>query len=382
MPWRTYVISKVAISMDKLSNQHSHFNSRQCEAAQNELHGNTYRRGVLQLLLLMTVICGVIFSLLNWSTDQSLAYLELLLAVYCLLLFPFSKQDKNQFKLSFLYLIPLYSLFLYPLTSPRDAEIAFVWILVIPVLSHLLLGRWVGLWVSISFMSLAFIIYIVHSLIEKNVVDTLEVSNLALAASAVLIFSHIYEVSRVQAHGKLLYLATTDNLTSLANRARFLDVFERERNHAVRNKTDLSLLLMDLDHFKQVNDLHGHDVGDDVLKYVSATITHRLRKTDLACRIGGEEFAVLLPGANLDRAIIVAETIRKNIADLPYTKGDKIVPLSISIGAAEYGFDGRDLESLYAIADGHLYKAKAGGRNQVRNRSTMRNCELDLALAD
>lgn len=368
--------------MDKLSNQHSHFNSRQCEAAQSELYGNTHRRGVLQLLLLMTAVCGVIFSLLNWSTDQYLAFLELLLAAYCVLLFPFSKQDKNQFRLSFLYLIPLYSLFLYPLTLPRGAETAFVWILVIPVLSHLLLGRWVGLWVSISFMLLAFIIYIVHSLTEKNVVDTLEISNLALAACAVLTFSHVYEVSRVQAHGKLLYLATTDNLTSLANRARFLDVFERERNHAVRNKTDLSLLLMDLDHFKQVNDLHGHDVGDDVLKYVSATITHRLRKTDLACRIGGEEFAVLLPGANLDRAIIVAETIRKNIAELPYTKGDKIVPLSISIGAAEYGFDGRDLESLYAIADGHLYKAKACGRNQVRNRSTMRSCELDLAIAD
>ena len=103
---------------------------------------------------------------------------------------------------------------------------------------------------------------------------------------------------------------------------------------------------------------------------------------DRACRMGGEEFAVLLPGANLDRAIMVAENMRENISDLPYTKGEKVVPLSVSIGVSEYGFDGRDLESLYAIADGHLYKAKAGGRNQVRNRTSMRNCELDLALAD
>jgi diguanylate cyclase (GGDEF)-like protein len=350
--------------------------------AESGLSANAYRRNVLQLLLIMTFICGVIFSALNWSIDQTLALLELVLAGYSLLLVPFSKHIKNQFKLSLLYLIPLYSLFLYALTLPREAETAFVWILVIPVLSHLLLGRWVGLWVSVGFMSLAFIIYIFHTLSEKEILDTLEVSNLALAASAVLIFSHVYEVSRVDAHRKLLHLATTDSLTSLANRARFLDVFERERNHAARNKSDLSLLLLDLDHFKQVNDLHGHDVGDEVLKYVSALISQRLRKTDLACRMGGEEFAVLLPGASLERAIMVAEDIRQNISDLPYTKGEKVVPLSVSIGVSEYGFDGRDLEALYAIADGHLYKAKAGGRNQVRNRVNMRNCELDLALAD
>lgn len=363
------------------SSHYSHYNPIK-HSLKDELPGNGYRRGVLQLLLLMTAVNGVIFSQLNWSTDQTLASYEIALSVYCLLLLPFSMREKNQFKLSFLYLIPLYSLFLYALTSPRDAETAFVWILVIPVLSHLLLGRWVGLWVSVSFMSMAFIIYVVHSLAVRNAVDTLATSNLALAAIVVLTLSHIYEVSRIRAHSKLLYLATTDNLTSLANRARFLDVFERERNHAERNNSDLSLLLLDLDHFKQVNDLHGHDVGDSVLKYVSATISHRLRKTDLACRLGGEEFAVLLPGANLNRAIIVAENIRKNIADLPYTKGDKIVPLSISIGTAEFGDDGRDLESLYAIADGYLYKAKAEGRNQVCYRSNMRNCELDLALAD
>jgi diguanylate cyclase (GGDEF)-like protein len=363
------------------SSHYSHYKPSK-GSMQGGLPGNGYRRSVLQLLLLMTAMCSVIFSLLNWPKEQSLASFELLLGGYCLLLLAFSRHEKNQFKLSFLYLVPLYTLFLYALTITREAETGFVWILVIPVLSHLLLGRWVGLWVSVSFMSLAFIIYIVHSLSEKNAVDILAISNLALAASAVLTFSHVYEVSRVRAHGKLLYLATTDNLTSLANRARFLDVFERERNHAVRNNADLSLLLLDLDHFKQVNDLHGHDVGDDVLKYVSASISHRLRITDLACRLGGEEFAVLLPGADLERAIIVAETIRKNISDLPYTKGDKIIPLSISIGASEYGYDGRDLESLYAIADGHLYKAKAGGRNKVCYRKNMRNCELDLALAD
>lgn len=347
-----------------------------------ELPNKSHRRNVLQLLLVIAVALGLFFSFLNWTDNSSLAATELLLALYALFLLPLARNDERQWQISFFFLLPLYTVFLYALASPKSADTAYVWILVIPVLSHLLLGRWYGLWLSIVFMSLALILFIGRFHRHEGGFDGLAIINVVIAGLAVLIFSHVYEVSRTRAHRKLLYLATTDNLTSLANRTRFLDVFERERNHAARNNTDLSLLLLDLDHFKQVNDRYGHDVGDEVLKYVSATISHRLRKTDLACRLGGEEFGVLLPGANLQRAIYVAETIRKNIADIPYAKGDKLIPLSVSIGAAEYGYDGRDLENLYAVADGHLYKAKSAGRNQVRNRTAMRNRELDLALAE
>lgn len=344
-----------------------------------ELPNKSHRRNVLQLLLGLAVGFGLFFSVLNWQNNTPLAIVEAILAAYALVLIPFARDEEQQFKVSMFFLVPLYSIILYPLTYPESSETTYVWILVIPVLSHLLLGRWYGLLLSIIFMSLGYLFFIGRFYEDLSLVA---ISNVVLAGISVLVFSHVYEVSRTRAHRKLLHLATTDSLTSLANRTRFLDVFERERNHAVRNCTDLSLLLLDLDHFKQVNDNHGHDVGDEVLKYVSATINHRLRKTDLACRLGGEEFGILLPGASLDKAISIAETIRKNIADVPYSRGDKLIPLSISIGAAEFGFDGRDLESLYAIADGHLYKAKAAGRNRVRSREMMRNGELDLALAD
>lgn len=346
---------------------------------ESELPDVSHRRSVLQLLLGMTAAVGVFFSLLNWNEHQELALLEMLLACYSIALFPFSRHNKNQFMLSLAFLLPLYSLFICSIALHKTPDSVFVWIIAIPVLSHFLLGRWMGLLISIAYMSAAFIIYLAKSFSEQEGLYISGVSNLALAGLAVLFFSHVYEVSRIRAHRRLLHLATTDNLTSLANRARFLDVFERERNHAARNNADLTLLILDLDHFKLVNDRFGHDIGDEVLKYVSATISHRLRKTDLACRIGGEEFAILLPGANLDRGIAIAETIRKNVADLPYTKEEKVIHLSVSIGAAEYGFDGTDLETLYAVADQHLYKAKASGRNQVRNRTVMRNCELDLA---
>ncbi len=367
--------------MKEVSSNKNGFATRLIDSNTDELPDQAYRRKVLKLLLVMTAIFSTFFGLMNWQSSPILAISELLMAFYATLLFPLAEKEKLQFKISLAYLLPLYSLFLLALLIPREQQTAVLWIMVIPVLSHFLLGRWFGLWVSVGFMLAASILTLLSSFLSAAPFNSVYVSNQALTAIAILVFSHVYEVSRVRAHQKLLHLATTDNLTSLANRARFIDVFERERNHAARNQTELSLLLLDLDHFKLVNDHHGHDVGDEVLKYVSATITHRLRKTDLACRLGGEEFGILLPGANLDRAIVVAEDIRRTIADIPYVKADAIIPLSMSIGVAEFGFDGKDLESLYAIADGHLYKAKAGGRNQVRYRKVMRNCELDLKLA-
>jgi diguanylate cyclase (GGDEF)-like protein len=340
------------------------------------------RRSVLQLMLALNIVFGIFFGVLNWNSNESLAIVEIIFSVYSSILLFFARVNKYQFKVSLFFLIPMYSTILWIIEAPDSSATVYVWILVIPVFSHLLLGRWFGLIVSLIFMSMGFFLFTLRFYVNDTVFNLIEICNVMLAGATALIFSHIYEVSRTRAYQKLLHLATTDSLTSLANRTRFLDVFERERNHAIRNNSDLSLLLLDLDHFKHVNDNHGHDVGDEVLKYVSATISHRLRKTDLACRLGGEEFGVLLPGASLDRAIVIAETIRKNIADVPYARGDKLIAVSVSIGVAQLGLDGPDLKSLYAIADGHLYRAKTSGRNSVRSRDVMKNRELDLSLTD
>jgi diguanylate cyclase (GGDEF)-like protein len=347
-----------------------------------ELPNKYDRRSVLQLLLALNCVLAIFFSVLNWNSNELLAIVEITFSVYSSILLFFARVDKYQFKVALFFLIPMYSIILWVIEAPNSSETVYVWILLIPVLSHLLLGRWFGLIISLIFMSLGLILFTLRFYVNDTVFNLIETCNVIIAGAIVLIFSHLYEVSRTQAHQKLLHLATTDSLTSLANRTRFLDVFERERNHAVRNNSDLSLLLLDIDHFKHVNDNYGHDVGDEVLKYVSAKISHRLRKTDLACRLGGEEFGVLLPGASLVSAISIAETIRKNIADAPYARGDTRISLSISIGVAEYGPDGRDLEKLYAVADGYLYRAKTSGRNSIRSRDVMIDGELDLALTD
>lgn len=347
-----------------------------------ELPNQHHRENVLRLLLIISAVFGLFFSILNWVNNAQLAIAEVILAIYSLLLLPFVRNDKRLFTLSLLFLVPLYSTFLFALTLPTSSETVYVWILVVPVLSHLLLGRWFGLALSIIFILTGLSFFVMRFQDNGAIFNLAATSNVMLAGLATLVFSHVYEVNRIRAHRQLLHLATTDSLTSLANRTRFLDVFERERNHAVRNHTDLSLLLLDIDHFKRVNDSYGHDVGDEVLKHISATIKDRLRKTDLACRLGGEEFAVLLPGASLARAVSIAEAIRKNIADVPYVKQGKLIAISVSIGVAEYGVDGPDLESLYGVADRNLYRAKTAGRNRIRSREVMKNGELDLALAD
>jgi diguanylate cyclase (GGDEF)-like protein len=342
-----------------------------------ELPNQKHRRDVLQLLLGLSALFGFFFSYLNWEVNFPLSITELILAIYSLILLFLSRSFKQQFILSVLFLIPLYSLFLFAIAMPGSSETVYVWLLVVPVLSHLLLGRWYGLAMSAFFMAIGLALFIIRFQHNPSIFNLGAISNLALSGIAALVFSHVYEVNRARAHRQLLYLATTDSLTSLANRTRFLDVFERERNHAIRNETDLTLLLLDIDHFKRVNDTFGHDIGDEVLKHISTVISGRLRKTDLACRLGGEEFGVLLPGACLRKSLRIAEDIRKNIANNPYSGRGRCIHLSVSIGIAEYGTDGEDLETLYATADGYLYAAKAAGRNRIESRSSSVNDKLD-----
>lgn len=171
-----------------------------------------------------------------------------------------------------------------------------------------------------------------------------------------------------EAAAKMAELAATDQLTGLANRRRFNEELEREWRRAARDENPLSLLLLDVDHFKRYNDTYGHPSGDKVLKAVAETIEGVLhRPSDLAARWGGEEFVVLLPGAPLAGAIAVAERVRAAVEALqiPHS-GSGAGCLTISLGIAT-AFPGRNLsiEPLVAEADANLYEAKNSGRNRV-----------------
>lgn len=164
--------------------------------------------------------------------------------------------------------------------------------------------------------------------------------------------------------------ASTDPLTRLHNRRFFFSEADDLLVAARRNRAPLSLLIIDIDHFKAVNDTHGHACGDEVIVKLAETLKEHSRSNDLVARFGGEEFVMLLPEVNLQQAGIVAERIRKATSMLQVHAGpDTPVRVTVSIGAAEIDPAAETVETAIARADGALYQAKHGGRNQVNTAS-------------
>ncbi|MCL2627994.1 MAG: diguanylate cyclase [Oscillospiraceae bacterium] len=160
-----------------------------------------------------------------------------------------------------------------------------------------------------------------------------------------------------------------DTLTNIPNRRHFDQTFIKEWNRAKREKKPISIVMIDVDHFKMYNDTHGHQQGDVALQTVAGTVTSSLKRTaDIAARWGGEEFAVLLPNTTLEGAMHIAEEIRSNIeaSDIPCGKGGKSHKITISMGVAQTLPDkDASIAELILQADRALYKAKDTGRNKV-----------------
>ncbi len=165
---------------------------------------------------------------------------------------------------------------------------------------------------------------------------------------------------------KLHILATTDSLTGIKNRRSFFDSSEPMIPYIKREKQYLTVLAIDIDKFKAVNDTYGHHAGDQVLIEVTKNITRILRKSDIFGRIGGEEFAVLLPNTSIDGAKLVAEKMREIIENIKiFSNNNQQIQLTISIGVASMTEEDELLEDILLKADEALYKAKSNGRNQV-----------------
>jgi diguanylate cyclase (GGDEF)-like protein len=171
--------------------------------------------------------------------------------------------------------------------------------------------------------------------------------------------------------GQLRKAASTDAKTGLLNTAAWYEASRREIGRASRRGTSVGVLIVDLDHFKRVNDVHGHLAGDEVLVAVAGAIGRQVRERDVVGRFGGEEFVVLLPGADGAEVVGVAERVRAGISGLTLrvTGLHGAVPLSgltASVGVAAFPWHGDGVEALLRAADAALFAAKSGGRDQVR----------------
>ena len=175
-----------------------------------------------------------------------------------------------------------------------------------------------------------------------------------------------WELERV--NKRLAKMAVTDGLTMLFNHRFFQDSLKREFKRLTRHRAlpFLSIAMIDIDHFKSLNDMHGHQAGDRVLRGISKVVKNSVRLTDIVARYGGEEFVIIMPETDFEGTTIVAERIRRNVEEASFTYRDMILKATVSIGLASYPQEGvKSEDDLIKAADSALYTAKTQGRNRV-----------------
>ena len=263
------------------------------------------------------------------------------------------------------YLIFTFSFIFLVLIVPKASITAYVWILMFPVLSYLLLGKRGGFFLSAPFLIAGCLVYALSVDSFANAIAIINLLNLVLCAVLMLAFVHIYETRREEAELKLFMMAQSDSLTGLANRASFHSTLIRTIAECERSGSGFALVIMDVDHFKLVNDTMGHDAGDRALGRIGKLLTERLRKPDSVGRLGGEEFGLILQNLKPEDAFQLVEQLRERIAATVVPYGEATIRLTASFGIAHFPDNGRSAETLYRAADSCLYAGKQAGRNTV-----------------
>lgn len=169
-----------------------------------------------------------------------------------------------------------------------------------------------------------------------------------------------------EAQVRLKQMAITDDLTGLRNRRYIMERLEEEFQRAKRNGRPLSLVMLDIDHFKDINDANGHLFGDSVLKTIASRIRDCLRRHDIVGRVGGEEFLIISPDSGVEEAVLVAERIRRVVHSKAIGEGDIEVSVTLSAGVTIAGSEDKSADRVFSRADTALYKAKQEGRNRVK----------------
>jgi diguanylate cyclase (GGDEF)-like protein len=268
----------------------------------------------------------------------------------------------------YLYLLPMFSFLLYIIVMPNASKTAFVWIYSIPVLSYLLLGRKRGSLLALPFVLGACLLYLYTYPISLDAEGLIDLGNALLCGVLIIVFVHLYETRRAFAHQQLQQMARTDALTGVANRGSFQQSLEQSIFEAQRSEARFVLVILDVDHFKAVNDQYGHDAGDQALRHICNCLNQRRRITDTLGRLGGEEFGLLLRNTDSTGAEPLVEALREQLCRQPMQFGTEAISLTATFGLAEWPIDGLTAEQLYRCADQRLYRGKKLGRNRLIGR--------------
>ena len=174
-----------------------------------------------------------------------------------------------------------------------------------------------------------------------------------------------HKIVEISTYEKAIKESTHDNLTGLFNKAYFRNALNQHLSLAKRNNTDLSILFLDIDDFKEINDTLGHHAGDDILKNVALLINQELRSSDIAARFGGDEFVIFMPNTYKTNALVLSERLREAILQKPIQIKDKNIQITMSGGVAGFPVDAKNVQDLLNLADSALYRAKGAGKNNI-----------------
>ncbi len=215
-----------------------------------------------------------------------------------------------------------------------------------------------------SLIALAFFFFLHIYWISGEISFAINTTAMYLTLTSISMLAGIgiirYQQEFVRLHRRLSADATHDGLTGLLNRRTFEEVIKQ-----IDTAKAAALLMLDIDHFKKINDTYGHPAGDAVLEATAAALKEACTGKETVARVGGEEFAVIIRDVDMDEAMEMAERIRTAVESLEVYVGDDVLTLTTSIGVAGYPFQAQSTEDLYKLADEHLYIAKKLGRNQV-----------------
>ncbi|MGM0768169.1 MAG: GGDEF domain-containing protein [Pseudomonadota bacterium] len=335
------------------------------ERSRSGLRDN-HRRSLMRLLFLITgASLGVFACLQALNGFWWVAFSELCASVLLFVGVFRLRTSPHLQRWIYGYLITLFAFFLAIMVLPDASVSAFVWVLMMPVLAYLLLGKREGLILSAPFMLVGAGIYFIHLGQVDSAYLVIDLLNMVLCAALMLAFIHLYEVRREEAEQRLVEMAQTDFLTGLANRSSFQSTLGRTIAECDRSGSGFALVIMDIDHFKVVNDTLGHDAGDHVLRDIAERLSERLRGTDFVARLGGEEFGLILRDVKSPAAYELMDELRQRIAERELVYGEVRIRVTASFGIAQWPEHGRHADTLFRVADRCLYSGKSAGRNRV-----------------
>ncbi len=332
-----------------------------------------FRFRMLNIMLLTGMVAMFAFWLLdhleiNLMVEPHLRII-VLTGILCFLSLIWLRQSKEYYKrVVFVTICTLLLSFTSALIYVPNDEFRMIWFVIGTIAGHLALNNRFGLFIATLSIAIIFISSEIFSLnLGTQTLTTVVISLLIINRflSSYIDKFDSYEALLLQKNRELMALINIDELTGIMSRRFFMDVSEHYFSGSRRTKTHMSLMMLDIDHFKMINDNYGHNTGDEMLKIFGTTISKHLRKSDVFARLGGEEFGIILFDTDLKGASILAEYLRNAIDDLSYQEGSNTVTMTTSIGVAELSEDDKGFNDMLRRADNALYRSKRDGRNRV-----------------